>query len=110
MSGFTQEELEEMRRFDAEIDAEPDDVRELWEADRRNKTSQLYPRGWTKDKALMAAYKREYFQAHKAESYANYRAWYAAHIEQERKKARERARKKQEASKCAPNNAGQSGK
>jgi hypothetical protein len=139
LTGFTAEELADIRRWDAEIDSKqiPEeklqacDQRDIRFSDPKIEKRRQQCRVWRrnsyqrnrqkeierskaqyqrkKDDPAFKAYKRDFFRSHKEDYNARHRAWYAANIERERAKARERVRKKREALKCAPSSAGQSG-
>lgn len=86
---FTPEELDELRRFDAEVDAAPmtyedwktlDLVEDLLFPERarqREASRRKYER--SRERAL--SYSKEYSEAHKAEIAARKKAWYIANRE-----------------------------
>lgn len=106
---FTSEELEELRRFDAEIDAAPMEYedyllsdfveallfpeREQERAKRREYSRQTYER----DAEKRRQYQREYRAAHKEEAAARKRAYYEANRGRVLAQQREYRRRKAQA-------------
>ena len=78
---FTPEELEELRRADAELDKSftqtNEEIRESRERDRQAQLDQMAP-----EKRKRAAYKRAYYEANKEEIAAKQRAYYEANKEE----------------------------
>lgn len=85
---FTPEELEELRRVDAEIDAAPFDYADwkavelaealLFPERERVKQREYSRRFYARNAEKVKQYSREYYQAHREEIRARKRAWYQA--------------------------------
>ena len=76
---FTAEELEELKRIDAELDSQPITMAEYEAMDLIEEL--LFPEKFTEKKERVRARRRAHYEEHREEHLEACRAYYAAHKE-----------------------------